>query len=143
MHDVVACTPRGYVSNGRSPTPAHTLVFFAWKVSTHTRSAVIMGIYGNGVFITQMVGYSYVFYCFENVLKKTLIFSEVDYSVIACMSTGDVQVCHQSPMGFHCTMGVINLGFTVHTGVKTAASWFANLMQPSQLVLTTNERLTK
>ena len=74
-----------------------------------------------------------MFYCFENVLKKTLIFSEVDYSVIACMSTGDVQVCHQSPMGFHCTMGVINLGFIVHKGVKTAASWFANLMQPSQL----------
>ena len=60
MHDVVACTPTGYVSNGRAPTLADTLVFFAWKVSTYTHThkkcAVIMGIYGNGAFITQMVG---------------------------------------------------------------------------------------
>ena len=34
------------------------------------------------------------------------------------MSTGDVQVCHQSPMGSHCTLGVINLGVAVHTAVK-------------------------
>ena len=45
-------------------------------------------------------------------------------------------------MGCHCTMGVINLGFIVHTGVKTAASWFANLMQAPQLVLTTIEKWT-
>ena len=54
------------------------------------------------------------------------------------MSAGDVQVCHQSPMGSHSVMGVINLGFAVHTSVTV--SWLLiSLMQPSQLVLTTNE----
>ena len=56
------------------------------------------------------------------------------------MSTGDVQVCHQSPMGCHCTTRFINLGVAVNTSVKTAASWL--LMQAPQLVLTTIERLT-
>ena len=37
MHDVEACTPTDYVSNGRAPTQADTIVFFAWKVSTHTK----------------------------------------------------------------------------------------------------------
>ena len=45
-------------------------------------------------------------------------------------------------MGCYCNTGVINLVVAVHTGVETAASWFANLMQAPQLVLTTIERLT-
>jgi len=59
MHDVEACTPTGYVLNGRAPTPGKFL---------HTQKVCSYNIWQWDIYDLN----GNVLYCFRNVLKKHL-----------------------------------------------------------------------
>ena len=102
MHDVESCSPTGYVSNGRAPTPGKFL--HTQKVCSNNGDIWQWDIYDLNGNVFTVLGM-----CSKNTHLHGSRLSGLR------MSTGDVQL---SPMGSHCTMGVINLGVAVHTGVK-------------------------